>query len=305
MQAGRMARRIIAILRWLFTPAAVLFLAWAAYRSRDAFQAVVGQAHAAPIAAAVVLWAVSHLVTPVLAWLVLREGRTVVSYKIALGIHVRRLPSRYLPGGIWHTVSRMTDLHRMGISRTRLSTLVLMENLIPLGVAMAIGGLLLYLTGDTRLPVVAAVFGGILILASTPLVVRHRLFLNKRGLALAPYIASVLVVAAFWTVAATAFVSYWLAFPGADFAGSLFKTYGAYLLAWAAGFVAVFAPQGIGVFEWVAGLLLPGTLSLVGIAVLVAGFRAVTLAGDLLAYGIFLICEYAIVKRGAVRTNDV
>jgi hypothetical protein len=305
MQAGRMVQRITAILRWLFTPAAVLFLAWAAYGSRDAFQAVVGQAHAAPIAGAVVLWAVSHLVTPVLAWLVLREGRTVISYKVVLGIHARRLPSRYLPGGIWHTVSRMTDLHRMGISRTQLSTLVLMENLIPLGVAMAIGGLLFCLTGDTQLPMVGAVFGGVLLLASTPLVVRHRLFLDKGGLAPAPYFASVLVVTGFWTIAATAFASYWLAFPGTDVAGSLFRTYGAYLLAWAAGFAAVFAPQGIGVFEWVAGLLLPGTLPIGGIAVLVAGFRAVTLAGDFLAYGVFLICEYAIVKRSAVRTNGV
>jgi len=46
----------------------------------------------------------------------------------------------------------------------------------------------------------------------------------------------------------------------------------------------VFAPQGIGVFEVVAGELLRGSIALGGVAALLAGFRVVIFTADLFAW---------------------
>jgi hypothetical protein len=86
----------------------------------------------------------------------------------------------------------------------------------------------------------------------------------------------------FWTIAATAFLAYWRAFPGAG--ASALEVAGTYLVAWAAGFASVFAPQGLGVFEAVAAVFLDGGLGFAGAAALVAGFRLVLLVADLLAW---------------------
>ena len=53
---------------------------------------------------------------------------------------------------------------------------------------------------------------------------------------------------------------------------------------WMHGFAAVFAPQGVGVFEATIGMLLKGTIPLAGTALIAAGFRVVILAADLLAF---------------------
>lgn len=74
---------------------------------------------------------------------------------------------------------------------------------------------------------------------------------------------------------------------------SVLQIYGVYLLAWIAGFVSVFAPQGIGVFESVAGLFLKGALMFAGVAVLAAGFRVAVLDADMLAFGVLLTLRVA------------
>lgn len=293
MQTGSMLQRVLLATRWLFAPVAVVFLVLVGYESRASFQQALAQARMLPLILTLVLCALLHLVTAIFSWLVLRETGAAIPYSVVLGIHVRRLPARYLPGGIWQTVSRMLDLHRIGVSRPQLSVLVLMENLIPLAVALALGGGFLYLAGDNRLPVLGAVFIGVLLLGCIPFALRHRLLLHKSGFALSHYLATLAVISLFWIIAATSFAFYWSAFPAAEVGTSFFRIFGAYLLAWAAGFAAVFAPQGIGVFESVAGLLLHGTLPWGGIALLASGFRAIVLVGDLLVYGIFLLFRYS------------
>jgi hypothetical protein len=100
----------------------------------------------------------------------------------------------------------------------------------------------------------------------------------------ASYVAVLAVTSAFWAGAASLFVLYWSAFPALPITVDALTLYGTYLVSWAAGFVSVFAPQGIGVFEAVAALLLRGAMPFAALAVLAAGFRAVALAGDGLAF---------------------
>jgi hypothetical protein len=285
-------RRVFAASRWIFAPAAVVFLIVAGIRARGAFQTVTSHTHLAPLVVTVLLWASLNLLAPVFTWLVLREMDTTITYGTILKIHVGRLPARYLPGGIWQTVSRMIDLHRLGVDRSQLSALVMLENLVPLAVALAMGGACVLIAGDARLLALAAALGGLVLLTSLPFLLRHRLLLHKRRFTPHTYFSAVSITVAFWIIAATAFACYWYSFSAIHAGVSSLQVYGAYLLAWSAGFMSVFAPQGIGVFESVIGLLLKGALPFSEVAVLAVGFRAATLMADFIAYGILLVGRY-------------
>jgi hypothetical protein len=145
------------------------------------------------------------------------------------------------------------------------------------------------IAGNFKLLALAAMLGGLVLLTCLPFLLRHRLLLQKRGFALRIYSIATLITIAFWIVAATAFSCYWYSFPAAHADVSRLHVYGAYLLAWSAGFLSVFSPQGIGVFESVISLILKGALPFGEVAVLAAGFRAAMLAADFIAYGTFLI----------------
>lgn len=278
----RLVPRLLDIVRRVFTPLALIFLVLAAYSAREAFAQVLAQARLVPLLLTVLAWSSLHLLLPVVTWIVLRGLGVRIDYATALRIHVTRLPARYLPGGIWQTVSRIMDLHQLGVGRSQLSVLVMVENLGSLAMAVTAGGLCVLLAGASQLPAPAIVGAGVLLAASLPWIL-WRIF-GRTALRLPAYLAALATLLAFWILAATAFVIYWSAFPAVELHGNLLDLYGAYLLAWAVGFVAVFAPQGIGVFEMVAAVLLRGELPLSGIAVLVAGYRAATLSGDALAF---------------------
>src|SRR3546814_8763196 len=64
----------------------------------------------------------------------------------------------------------------------------------------------------------------------------------------------------FWAASAAAFLCYLAAFPAIDAPGAV-QTAGTFLVSWAAGFVAVFAPQGAGVFETTMAGLLDGPVA--------------------------------------------
>ena len=285
---------MIAASHWVFAPVAIAFLLMSFWRSRVSLNAVLVQAELPPLMLTVALWGLLHLLTPALSALVLGEIGASVSYRTTLGIHVGRLPARYLPGGIWHTVSRMMDLHRLGVSRSQLSALVLLENLVPVGTALVFGGVCLWAAGQARLWLaIGAVVAGVLLLTCIPLLLRHRALLNRRVYAPAAYLKLVALTVLFWVIAASAFACYWSAFPVARTGIPILQVYGTYLLAWVTGFVSLFAPQGLGVFESVAGVLLKGAIGFGGVAVLAAGFRVAILSADALAYMILHAWRYA------------
>jgi hypothetical protein len=172
---------------------------------------------------------------------------------------------------------------------------------VPLSMALTLGGTCMLIAGDVKLLALAAMLGGLILLTCLPLLLRHRLLLTKRRFALRLYSIAALTTVAFWIVAATAFACYWYSCSSTHTDASWLQVYGAYLLAWSAGFMTVFSPQGIGVFESVISLLLKGALPFGEVVVLAAGFRAAMLAADFIAYGIFLVSRHG---RRVLRLNQ-
>ena len=270
----------------VFTPLAVLGLLAFAWVARDTLAAVLAAARLPWLLLAVAVWTGIQLLVPAFAHAVLSGLGAHTGWRVLLRSHGARIPARYLPGGIWHTVGRVADLVARGVPRRALAALVILEQFIALGVTAVAGGALLLAFGHTpwwTLVSVAGCVAGALGLLGLRRFVNARVLLDAK-LPRRAYARALLVTAMFWCGAATAFVCYLQALPGTLPPGGVLQAAGIYLLAWAVGFVAIFAPQGIGVFELVAGDLLQVPLSMTSVAVLVAGFRGVVLAGDVIVW---------------------
>ena len=207
---------------------------------------------------------------------------------------VASIPARYVPGSIWFAAGRVAHLRSSGSPAAALGVVAVLETLLSFLIAVALGlGLVAAAgAGDQGLGVVALVLtaGGVGLAASpwvlNPLV---RWAARRRGIDRVPDLRWSLELelcahlVAFWAASAAAFVLYISAFPAVDTHGVI-ETAGTFLLAWAAGFVAVFAPQGAGVFETAVAGTLDGA-PVASLAVVVAGYRALIAVRDAIAVG--------------------
>jgi len=280
------AHRLLTLVKWMFTPLALGFLVYAGWQSQVVLATVIANAQFYFLLMAGLLLIFAHLLAPAAAVLVLKTCGTSVSYQFALTTHLDRLPARYLPGGIWHLVGRSMDFYTQGIKPPYLTAFVLLEYSLAITIAFVLGGALVgYFRGITdpwgQLAILAA-GASLLGLFLIPALLKWQVLKSRINYHL--YLACIGIYVSAWTLLATAFVCYLRAFPLAFSEVSSLQVGGTYLFAWAIGFIAIFAPQGLGVFELVAGHLLIVPISLGSMATLIAGFRVVVLVVDIVLW---------------------
>lgn len=282
--------KIVSGLKLLFTPLAFAFLLYFAWQSRGELAELVRDASLAYLCAAAIVWGLLHAFSPILAVIVLNACGSGVSWKQAFATHAARLPARYLPGGIWHTVGRVMDYREQGVAARHLSAFVLLENGLAAAVTLAIGGAIVSVTrGADSLGSLAglASVASVIALPAIAYLLNARVLQLPDRLSAVAYLRSILVVTVFWAGATTAFLLYLNAFPVSTGAYSNIEMGGIYLFSWGVGFLAIFAPQGIGVFEFVASELLHGPIGFMGFAALLAGFRVIVLAADIVVWLVY------------------
>ncbi len=278
---------ILRVAKRIFLPIAFAFLAYFAWESRELLVDVLRNAEPLKLAAAVLVWMLMHALSPLFSMMIFRARNVPLSYKTAARIHIANLPARYVPGGIWHTVGRIAGFRDMNIGQRDISIFVFLENTLAVCVAFVIGGSLLAanrgLDGWGQIAALSALGGTVFLLAS-PFILSLRVIQGDDRFPCGDLVANTIVTAISWCVAATAFVIYLSAFPGMALQAAPLETAGAYLFSWGVGFISIFAPQGIGVFEVVAADLMRGAGTLMSVAALLAGFRLVVLAADATAW---------------------
>lgn len=285
-----MQGKIINGLKLLFTPVAFAFLLYFAWQSRDEVGELIRNASPAYLCIATIIWGLLHALSPVLAVVVLNACGSKVSWRQAFTTHAARLPARYLPGGIWHTVGRVMDYREQGVAARHLSAFVILENGLAAAVTLAIGGAIVFiLRGSESLGAIAglASIASIIAWPAIGLLLNARVLQRPDRLSTFDYLKSTLVVIVFWGGATLAFLLYLHAFPGSTGAYSDMDMGGIYLFSWGVGFISIFAPQGIGVFEVVASELMSGPIGFMGLAALIAGFRVLVLVADIIVWLIF------------------
>jgi hypothetical protein len=280
--AARRSGKILQLARLLFTPIALTIIAWFIWINRDQLLTLVASSNAFWLIAALVLWASSHLVSPLIGVLLFQACGIHIAYDSCLRIHCSRLPAKYLPGGIWHSVGRANDYLLLGHAQGKVAMFFLLENVLLVGVTFAMSAPLV----SRLLPVqelqaiviagaVLAILGVILTPLLLQLVSRRRLTIKLQG-----YLSAIPALLLYWCIVGLSFASYLRAFSELSLQGTVLETVAVYVFSWCMGYLAIFAPQGVGVLEFVSGYLLDGPkgLQLVG---LVAGFRLVILLADI------------------------
>ncbi len=285
-----MKNKIISGLKILFTPLAFAFLIYFAWQSRGELDELVRNASLVQLGLAALVWAVLHAVSPVLAVVVFAACGSKVSWRQAFATHAARLPARYLPGGIWHTVGRVVDYREQGVADRHISVFVILENGLAAAITLAIGGAIVFSTrgADTAGSIAGlASLAGVVALPLMVYATNSRVLQRPDRLSIAGLLKSTLIVVVFWLGATAAFLLYLNAFPASTGDYSIIEMAGIYLFSWGVGFVSIFAPQGIGVFEVVASELANSPIGLMGLAALIAGFRVVVLVADIAVWLIY------------------
>lgn len=286
-------RRVLTWVQRLFTPVALLFLGYFVWLARDDLSALMREAALPLLGVAILSWCVFNIVTPLLAVIMFRACGVKIDWAHAFSIHAARLPARYVPGGIWHTVGRVMDYGQQGVQPRHLTAFVILENGLAAAVALAVGGLAVFAArGADAMGLVAllASMAGFVALPVMWLVINKRVLNHPEHLSFSSFALAVALMSSIWMTATFAFLVYLNAFPSTIGDFSHFELGGVYLFSWGVGFLAVFAPQGIGVFELVSSKLLQSPIGFVGFAALVGGFRFVVLVADLCVWiGYYLL----------------
>jgi len=286
-----MKSKFINGLKFLFTPLAFAFLIYFAWQSRVELAELVKHASLAYLGIAALVWAALHAVSPLLAIVAFDACGSKVSWRQAFSTHAARLPARYLPGGIWHTVGRAMDYDELGVAGRHITTFVILENGLAAVLTLAIGGAIIFdVRGADSIGMIACItsLASILALAVMVYAINDRVLQAPDRMSSTALLKSVTIVAVFWFGATTAFLLYLNAFPASTGEYSILEMVGIYLFSWGVGFAAIFAPQGIGVFELVASELMSSPIGLMGLAALIAGFRVVVLIADVAVWLIYL-----------------
>lgn len=270
--------------KWIFTPVALVCIAYIVWLSRLDIASLWEASDGSLLVIACFFLAFAHFLLPVASREIFHLAGVNVDYRVLLRIHVCRLPARYLPGGIWHTVGRAVDLDEYGVPRPAIAWMVALENGLAVSTALLLGGALLLFSEGQAVAygwlVGLAAASGLLMLVAAPLFIRTLRSHAVSGMNAATWTRCCAWFFLVWTSQAAAFVAYSHALIGGNVPAHMLHTAGVYLFSWAIGFLAFFAPQGIGVFEATAALLSGQTMLPAAIA-MVAGFRLCMLVVDL------------------------
>ncbi len=257
----------------------------AAWQSKEQIIPIFYTSNPFSLIASICIWISLHFLSPVSTKLLFGTIGQPIKYSDALHIHIKYLPAKYIPGGIWHSVARIIDYHKHKITRKNLATYLVLENISIAAISISLGGSIIYFISEltTLWYWITLLLLTICIptLFAIPFIVKHRHLINNNQTYIRWYILYILSIIIYWVTAALSFILFLTSFPTLLVDMSHLEAGGIYVYSWGIGFITVFAPQGIGVSEFVSSHLISSDISISGLIVVLATFRFVVLIGDL------------------------
>lgn len=283
--------RILTWFQMFVTPAALACLGYFGWTARSSILSIIESAEGWFWVSALLLLIIRNLSQPIPTVMILRGLGSKVSWLNVIKITIERLPARYIPGGIWHSTAQAVDLKNLGVPFDLLSGMLFLQQLLAIGTALIMGGMGLALFHPDRQWFFYG--AGISVIAFVAIIAFSliTIFLaRRRGHApqVKYFIYASVLSTFFWLVPALAFDALVNSFPEIDISATSLLIGSVFLFSRGVGFLAIFAPQGIGVFEFVAAALLPTTYEATSVAVILFSFRIVGFVADTITYGAFM-----------------
>jgi uncharacterized membrane protein YbhN (UPF0104 family) len=284
---GAVLRVALSRSRLFYTPIAVSFVAVLLLTEREVLVERFSTLAPSTVLLIIGLIFAGHLFIGLSSLASFRIYGTSLSYAIVLRTHVSRLPARYIPGGVWQTVSRSLDFVELGVPSRRVFTVMAAEITFSVATAAILGGACLFLSTSDFATLGLALFSCGCIAVPIFFFVSARLLRERPLRPALPLLAATVCYVLVWAFYATAFSLFLTQFTSHI---NWPTTAGVFLASWLAGFFAFFAPQGIGVFEVTAGIMLAKPTSAVVIGTLF-GFRFVGLIADISIYTLYVLAR--------------
>lgn len=259
----------------------------AGWTHQDTVFHIITSAQTPNLLLSLILWVMLHTISPYFTVFLFRSIGHPISYQNAFLIHNIRLPAKYIPGGIWHTAARATDYYKLGLPPQDVGIYLVLENIIQLIVTFTLGSLIVISFVNTlalKTMLATILFGSLTTLILIPFALRYFYQNTLRPINLPRYFITIAISSCYWIIASISFALFLSAFPELTFELSYIEVGGTYMLSWAVGYIAIFAPQGIGVSEFVFSTIVPGNIQTTGLIAFIATFRVLALAGDMCAW---------------------
>lgn len=254
-------RRLIEILKWAWIAAVLLGAGWYFYRHYQEISRYLGSISVIRLIVCFLLLLAGKLAISDISRLSLKKINFAMPYTEALAITTVSQLGKYLPGGLWHLAGKFGFLKIKGISTKKTTQVMVIENLWLLSSAGVVGVVALLASSSTAACQYVKVFcsqsiakGFALVLPLvwvTGLLIFEYLFFAKQKIIMRDFLLMLVELLFIWMAFG---LSFWLVFP--PDAGYLAQVIGAFSLSWLAGYVAFFAPGGIGVREVLLAVLL-------------------------------------------------
>lgn len=281
-------KKIFGIVKWLWLALVLAAAGYYFYRNREQVINLIDQLSAWRIILSIILLICGKLFIVLLVQFSVNTEGWYPKYIETLGVYGLSSLGKYIPGGVWHFVGRFGVYKINGLSAKASTRAMILENIWLLGSAVATGVIGVFLTrfdlisellnlpNQQWLAIVFTILALGLWLLALALVHKAMRRYTKND------IPSVFVVAGagllLWAFIGGSFFIMFHEFPLS--AAPLFI--GGYAVSWAVGYVAVFAPGGLGIREAVLAFVFSNIASVELIAVYAAMNRMIWVIAEVL-----------------------
>jgi len=190
-----------------------------------------------------------------------RSSGASISFWDILTLYSLTQVGKYLPGGVWHFVSRGAAYRQRGLSATQIARSLILENLWMFSAAASVAafGFLLFRFDVLPLPTWTMIPMAFIVVSLYPAVIVVSLIFNRSDFKWKTVVTLTLIGLLAWLAIGAAFYLVVLA-CSLGHTGFIFAVT-SFAAAWCAGFVVPFVPGGIGLREFALIYLLQPALS--------------------------------------------
>jgi len=258
-----MSKNLVNYLKWFWIVAVLGGAGWYFYSHFQEISGYLSTLSISRIILSTFLFLVGKFLLSDITRLSLKKVGRHIPYSEAFSITSVTQLGKYLPGGIWHFAGKFGMYKVMGISTKKTTQAMIYENIWLLSSATIVGFLTLlvssrdlfceYLPFICDLTVVRILIVGVPVLWIAGMVLFEKFFFRNVKVDLFDFLLVLVEQLTTWIFFG---ISYWLVFPAQS--GFLLQIIGAFSLSWVAGYVAFFAPGGIGIREFLLAVILGG-----------------------------------------------
>jgi hypothetical protein len=261
-----MRKKILDVLKWVWFIAVIIGAGYYFYRNYAKISIYLETISIWRVVLSFLLLFLGKFALSDLTRISLRKINVRLEYKDALTITSITQLGKYLPGGIWHVAGKFGIYKARKISTKKSTAAIVFENVWLLSSALVIGVTCLLISSRDVLCGFNSVFcsntlnNGILfglpILWVIALLLFDYFFFKENRYSLKDFVFLVLEMLVIWVSFG---ISFWMVFPlKSGFATAIT---GAFSISWVAGYVAFFAPGGIGIREYLLTVILAAYFS--------------------------------------------